>query len=63
MMAVEIIKRGELKQNRKREWTCRECDTKFKFLESDAERIGDQRDGAALKVPCPLCKTMCWIGL
>jgi hypothetical protein len=58
---VEILKEGKLPSERKHVCICATCSTKFKFAESEANYVSDQRDGDAWAIHCPVCKTGCWI--
>lgn len=57
---VEIVKLGRKPGDMKIKATCRECGTVFTFARHEAEYVSDQRDGDALKIPCPLCSTPHW---
>lgn len=57
-MAVEILQRG--RQAVPYERTCR-CGCRFRFLETDAVRRSDQRDGDYLEIACPECNTTNYI--
>lgn len=35
--------------------TCRECDTQFGFLPSEAKLVNDNRDGDYYEIFCPVC--------
>jgi RNase P subunit RPR2 len=54
-MAIEVIERGELPEDRPYEATCNRCRSKLRFLRGDAQFTADQRDGDFLTVKCPVC--------
>lgn len=54
-MAIEIIKSGELKEEKQYTATCRSCGCVFRFQRRDAMFKLDQRDGDYLSLPCPEC--------
>ena len=56
---MEIIRRGELPQERVYEAICSNCKTIFRFEEREAEKVSDQRDGDFLRIKCPVCDDDC----
>lgn len=57
---VEIIRRGELPEEKQYQHTCTNCSTHFKFKRAEARLSPDQRDPGYF-IPCPLCKQNCWM--
>lgn len=55
-MAIEVVERGEMPEDRPYEATCNNCRSKLRFLRGDAKFTPDQRDGDFLTVTCPVCK-------
>lgn len=62
---MQIIKRGELPENRVYQTVCRHCKTVFQFARSEAKMgVRDPRDGMQLMtVECPLpgCEKECYV--
>lgn len=58
---VEILSRGKEPSERTHDCTCATCSTRFRFKESEAKYISDQRDGDAFAIHCPVCGKGCWI--
>lgn len=56
-MSIEIIKQGRLPEEKRWSFICRNCDTHFTAQKKDGQYFSNQRDGEALTVSCPLCKT------
>jgi hypothetical protein len=56
---LKIIKRGTIPADRAYRVTCRNCETEFEFLRSEAELVPDQRDGDYLTSDCPMCHEEC----
>lgn len=56
---VEIITPGRLKSIKVYETKCKWCGCHFRFQRQEA-RLEDDRDGTALVIPCPTCRTDIW---
>jgi arylamine N-acetyltransferase len=58
---VEIIRKGELPQEKWYEYTCQNCHTRFKFRQKEAKLHDDQREGSWWSINCPLsgCNQAC----
>lgn len=54
-MAIEIVHRGALPEDKKYEGKCSYCRTVIAFKRADARYVCDQRDGDYLEVQCPVC--------
>jgi len=52
---MEIIKRGQVPEEKTYEATCRRRSTDVRFPQQEAKRTFDQRDGDFLTVKCPVC--------
>lgn len=52
---MEILSRGTLPEEREHIATCGYCNTKIKFIQSEAKYVPDQRDGDFLTIGCPVC--------
>ncbi len=52
---MEIIKKGQPKNEKIYNATCRSCDTQIRFQRKEAKETFDQRDGNFLTVKCPVC--------
>lgn len=52
---MRIIKQGVPPETKEIEATCRNCDTVFAFLQIEAKRVNDQRDGDFWSIACPVC--------
>jgi hypothetical protein len=52
---MEIIKKGQPKNEKTYHATCRDCGTRIKFQRKEAKETFDQRDGNYLTVKCPVC--------
>ena len=62
-MAVEVITKGLAPSEKQYDVWCQSCRSHLRFKRQDAEMIDDQRDGAALKVDCPVCTVEVWVRL
>lgn len=60
---MEIIKKGKLPEEKTYECVCSYCKTEFRFQRKEAEFVYDQRDGNALTIKCPLCKSQVWMAV
>ena len=60
---MRIIRTGQLPSEIVYNTTCRNCNTHFEFKASEAQFIGDQRDGDCLKVECPLCNKSAYVSI
>lgn len=58
---VEILRRGTRPDETTHMHTCSKCYTLFRFSESEADFMRDQRDGDAWKIECPVCQRVCWV--
>lgn len=53
----EILKRGELPEERKYQGTCSNCKSEIRFGHSEVHHSYDQRDGGSIfKATCPVCQ-------
>ena len=52
---MKIIKHGTAPGDNKHRATCHNCGTVIEFMQSEAERVFDQRDGDYLRIKCPVC--------
>lgn len=55
-MAIEIIKRGQIPEEKKYRGCCSNCRTEFSFQQKDAKVSHDLRDGSFMTIACPVCK-------
>lgn len=62
-MAIEIIKRGLLPDQRTYTVECHYCTTIFKCQRSDGKLYYDQRDGDYFEITCPLCKHTVYVSV
>lgn len=53
---VEVIRLGQIPEEKEYTATCGNCSTLFKFKRREAKVTYDQRDGNFLQIDCPLCK-------
>lgn len=53
--SVQVIRRGVVPSERVYNATCRKCSSELRFRRGIAKFHDDQRDGAYLSVPCPVC--------
>jgi hypothetical protein len=58
---MEIIKRGELPNEKLIQLTCNNCKTIFKFKQGEANYSGGGNDWC-YTINCPLCSTCCSFG-
>jgi DNA-directed RNA polymerase subunit RPC12/RpoP len=58
-MAIEIIKRGTPRSERKFDARCVSCKTEFTFQAADAKLELDMRDGNFYRIQCPVCGHEC----
>lgn len=56
---MEIIKRGQPKNERKYVSECYSCKTIFRFGYTEAKLNHDSRDGDFLSINCPVCAFPC----
>ena len=54
-MAIEILERGMLAEDKPYEAICNRCRSRLRFLRGDAKFTDDQRDGVFLTITCPVC--------
>ena len=52
---MRIIERGTPPNEQPIEGRCRNCKTIFEFMQHEAKRISDQRDGDYWHLNCPVC--------
>lgn len=52
---MRILKQGTRDGGRKYTATCNGCGTKIEFLQKEATRVSDQRDGDYMEIQCPTC--------
>lgn len=52
---MEIIKLGELPEEKVYEAKCSNCGTQVRFQHKEGKVHYDQRDGNSIEVQCPLC--------
>jgi hypothetical protein len=63
IMAIEVIKQGQIPAKRKYIVKCSICETEFSFLQKDGKIQYDQRDGDSVLIHCPTCKTLKYVGI
>jgi uncharacterized protein with PIN domain len=57
---VEIIRRGKKPCDLKHDAKCQSCGTVVRFTEGEATVKGEQREGYAWVVKCPVCEKEIW---
>lgn len=53
---MKIIRRGIPPQQRIHTIDCRVCDSRLEFVETEAKRHEDQREGIHFSIDCPVCE-------
>lgn len=54
---MEIIKRGTPPADRQYEVKCKSCATEFRFKQAEASVEYYPREGAYVRIQCPVCRT------
>jgi hypothetical protein len=57
---MRIIERGILPGEKIYVQICRDCKTKFEFMQKEAKVVHDQRDGDFMQIECPVCHETCF---
>lgn len=57
---VKVLERGKLRSETVHQIRCTGCDSLLEFTEHEAKYVGDQRDGDALVITCPVCHKEVW---
>lgn len=58
---MEIVKRGQLPEERVYGLQCDHCMTEFKFKQSEGVyNSGDYKEGPWVAIDCPVCKRHCY---
>lgn len=57
---MEIIKRGQLPEDRVYGLQCDTCKTEFKFKQSEGRYSSDYREGSYVAIACPVCSRDCY---
>lgn len=57
---MKVIKEGILPETRTYRCNCDRCGCLFEFIEAEARRCSDQRDGDYLTIACPTCGIICY---
>lgn len=60
-MAIEIVKRGKLPEEKVLHGTCIHCKTEIRCKASDAKPSPDPRDRSECFVSCPVCYRLIWL--
>ena len=55
---MQIIKRGQVPEEKELEATCLRCTTVIRFRAGEAKYVDDQRDGDFYQIECPVCKSL-----
>jgi RNase P subunit RPR2 len=58
---IEVLRKGEKPEDRTYSAACGNCKSLLRFKRSEAEYVSDQRDGDAVTIECPVCKSKVFV--
>lgn len=54
---VDVLRRGELPEEKIKIVTCTDCKSELRFKISEAKIVSDPRDGNFYVIDCPICSS------